>query len=62
MFFPFAFTGVCTGELCRLQDSLPVFDDAGRLDQGLAADPSVSAGFVFRAALRAHLGDVEPEV
>ena len=30
-----------------------------RLDEGLAADPSISAGYVFRAALRAHLGDVE---
>lgn len=29
-----------------------------RLDQGLEDDPSVTAGFVFRAALRAHLGDV----
>lgn len=30
-----------------------------RLDEGIAADPSISAGYVFRAALRAHLGDVE---
>jgi tetratricopeptide (TPR) repeat protein len=30
-----------------------------RLDAGLAADPSVTAGYVFRAALRAHLGDTE---
>lgn len=30
-----------------------------RLDEGLEADPSVTAGYVFRAALRAHLGDVE---
>lgn len=30
-----------------------------RLDAGLAADPSLSAGYVFRAALRAHLGDVD---
>lgn len=29
VFYPFAFSGVCTGELCRLQDSLTVFDDAG---------------------------------
>lgn len=29
------------------------------LDDGLAADPSVTAGYVFRAALRAHLGDVD---
>lgn len=30
-----------------------------RLDAGLSADPSVTAGYVFRAALRAHLGDRE---
>lgn len=30
-----------------------------RLDAGLAADPSLSAGYVFRAALRAHLGDLD---
>jgi len=30
-----------------------------RLDDGLAADPSFSAGYVFRAALRAHLGDID---
>lgn len=37
-------------------------DDAAAtelLDAGLAADPELSAGFVFRAALRAHLGDLE---
>jgi tetratricopeptide (TPR) repeat protein len=30
-----------------------------RIDEGLAADPSVTAGYVFRAALRAHLGDLD---
>jgi tetratricopeptide (TPR) repeat protein len=30
-----------------------------RLDEGLEVDPSVTAGYVFRAALRAHLGDVD---
>lgn len=29
VFYPFAFSGVCTDELCRLQDSLSVFEDAG---------------------------------
>ena len=29
------------------------------LDAGLDADPSLTAGYVFRAALRAHLGDIE---
>ncbi|MFJ9866042.1 peroxiredoxin [Streptomyces sp. NPDC101165] len=27
LFYPFAFTGVCTGELCALRDSLPQFSD-----------------------------------
>lgn len=30
-----------------------------RLTEGLEADPAVTAGYVFRAAVRAHLGDVE---
>ncbi|MFD8916138.1 peroxiredoxin [Streptomyces sp. NPDC059575] len=27
LFYPFAFTGVCTGELCELRDHLPQFED-----------------------------------
>ena len=27
LFYPFAFTGVCTGELCSLRDNLPQFTD-----------------------------------
>ncbi|MEU9451638.1 peroxiredoxin [Streptomyces sp. NPDC048277] len=27
LFYPFAFTGVCTGELCELRDNLPRFQD-----------------------------------
>ncbi|MET8769855.1 peroxiredoxin [Streptomyces sp. NPDC004658] len=27
LFYPFAFTGVCTGELCELRDNLPTFED-----------------------------------
>ncbi|CAL9438965.1 peroxiredoxin [Streptomyces sp. NPDC057838] len=27
LFYPFAFTGVCTGELCELRDNLPLFAD-----------------------------------
>jgi peroxiredoxin len=29
LFYPFAFTGVCTGELCELRDNLPKFSDRG---------------------------------
>lgn len=28
VFFPLAFTGRCTGELCELRDSIAMFDDA----------------------------------
>jgi peroxiredoxin len=34
LFYPFAFTGVCTGELCELRDHLPQF--SGRDTQVLA--------------------------
>ncbi|MER6466961.1 peroxiredoxin [Streptomyces sp. NPDC048409] len=34
LFYPFAFTGVCTGELCELRDNLPQFE--GRDTQLLA--------------------------
>jgi peroxiredoxin len=27
VFYPFAFTGVCTGELCALRDALPQFEN-----------------------------------
>jgi peroxiredoxin len=27
MFYPFAFTGICTGELCTLRDRAPEFDN-----------------------------------
>ncbi|MCU0267681.1 MAG: peroxiredoxin [Acidimicrobiales bacterium] len=29
VFYPFTFTGVCEGELCRLRDDFSVFEDAG---------------------------------
>lgn len=29
VFFPFAFSGICTGELCELRDSLAEFQTAG---------------------------------
>lgn len=29
VFFPFAFSGICTGELCELRDNIATFDDAG---------------------------------
>lgn len=29
MFFPFAFSGICTGELCEIRDNLPDLSDEG---------------------------------
>lgn len=29
VFYPLAFTGTCTGELCELRDNIAMFDDAG---------------------------------
>lgn len=29
VFYPFTFTGVCEGELCRLRDDYRIFEDAG---------------------------------
>lgn len=29
VFYPFTFTGVCEGELCRIRDDFKVFEDAG---------------------------------
>ena len=29
VFFPFAFTGICQGELCQLRDDLAQYEDAG---------------------------------
>lgn len=29
VFYPFAFSGICTGELCELRDNLADFEDAG---------------------------------
>jgi len=29
VFFPFAFSGICTGELCEIRDNLGVFEDDG---------------------------------
>ncbi len=29
VFYPFAFSGICTGELCQLRDELSTYSDAG---------------------------------
>jgi peroxiredoxin len=38
VFFPFAFSGICTGELCEIRDNLAVFDDAKATVLGVSVD------------------------
>ena len=38
VFFPLAFSGICTGELCELRDNLSVFDDAKVRLVGVSVD------------------------
>jgi mycoredoxin-dependent peroxiredoxin len=39
VFYPFAFSGVCTGELCELRDNLGLFEDASVQLVGVSCDP-----------------------
>lgn len=39
VFFPFAFSGICTGELCELRDNLEDFESAGVRVLGVSCDP-----------------------
>ncbi|MDQ0756044.1 peroxiredoxin [Arthrobacter sp. B3I4] len=38
VFFPFAFSGICTGELCELRDNLALFDEADAVVLGVSVD------------------------
>lgn len=40
VFFPFAFSGICTGELCELRDNIADFDAAGVRLLGVSCDPA----------------------
>ncbi len=42
VFYPFAFSGICTGELCRLRDELGVYTDAGVKVLAISTDPVFS--------------------
>ncbi|GII98102.1 peroxiredoxin [Sediminihabitans luteus] len=42
VFFPFAFSGICTGELCELRDNLEDFEAAGVTLLGVSCDPVFS--------------------
>ena len=55
VFYPFAFSGICTGELCQLRDELAVYTDAGVTVLAISTDPVFSLkafrekeGFDFR--------------
>ena len=42
VFFPFAFSGLCTGELCEIRDNLADFAGAGVQVVGISCDPMYS--------------------
>lgn len=45
LFYPFAFSGICTGELCEIRDNLSVFADANATVLAV----SVDSKFTLRA-------------
>jgi mycoredoxin-dependent peroxiredoxin len=42
MFYPFAFSGVCTGELCSVRDNLPTFESDDVQVLAVSCDPMFS--------------------
>lgn len=42
VFFPFAFSGICQGELCELRDNIAIFDDAKVRLVGISIDSTWS--------------------
>jgi peroxiredoxin len=40
VFYPFAFSGICTGELCQLRDELATYTDAGVKVVAISTDPT----------------------
>jgi mycoredoxin-dependent peroxiredoxin len=42
VFYPFAFSGICTGELCQLRDELATYTDAGVEVLAISTDPVFS--------------------
>ena len=42
VFYPFAFSGICTGELCQLRDELATYTDAGVKVVAVSTDPTFS--------------------
>jgi peroxiredoxin len=48
VFYPFAFSGICTGELCQLRDELSNYTEAGVQVVAISTDPVFSLK-AFRA-------------
>ncbi len=48
VFYPFAFSGICTGELCQLRDELTTYTEAGVRVLAVSTDPVFSLK-AFRA-------------
>jgi peroxiredoxin len=42
VFYPFAFSGICTGELCQLRDELASYTEAGVQVVAISTDPTFS--------------------
>jgi peroxiredoxin len=42
VFYPFAFSGICTGELCQLRDELSTYTEAGVKVVAISTDPTFS--------------------
>jgi peroxiredoxin len=42
VFYPFAFSGICTGELCQLRDELDGYTEAGVQVVAVSTDPTFS--------------------
>jgi peroxiredoxin len=42
VFYPFAFSGICTGELCEIRDNLSIFSDADVQVLAISCDPMFS--------------------
>jgi peroxiredoxin len=42
VFYPFAFSGICTGELCEIRDNLAMFEDANARVLAISVDSKFS--------------------
>jgi mycoredoxin-dependent peroxiredoxin len=42
VFYPFAFSGICTGELCEIRDNLAMFEDANAAVLAVSVDSKFS--------------------